>query len=646
MVFLSYNVGMSENYKIVNKTSEDIKKDRIDSLKKILPEAFEEGKVNLEKLKLVLGEDIDERPEKYNFTWAGKNNAIKTVLVPSKATLKPVKDESIKFDESDNLIIEGDNLEVLKLLQKTYFEKVKMIYIDPPYNTGGDPVYHDDFSAPINSYLKQTGQLDEEGNKQSTNKETNGRYHSDWLSMMYPRLKLAWNLLKDDGVIFISIDDNEVHNLRKIMDEIFGEDNFSCEFIWEKKKKPSFLHKNVGKLSEYILCYVKNMENTFPFSIDTTTKGKKYPFNNAGNSLSKLVFPINSVTFNISDQTVKAQDMSEGNIITKLINDVVIMNGKNANEMILEGEWRYSQSRLNEIIEADDKIVISKIPFRPNHIKIGGEIKKMKNILSPFHYGMETNEDATSQIIKIFGKDIFDNPKPIKLIKSLIKSCTYLDENSIILDFFAGSGTTAQATVELNQEDGGNRKFILVQLPEKTATDSEAYKAGYKTIAEITKERVRRVIKGYGENPKPVDSGFKAFKLTPSNYPEISFEFDPNKTDEENRTDFLKYLADAQQISLSDNNINPIDIVYENIIKEGFSFNSKVTEGKVDGNNLFIVSDGEKEMRICLDKKISPDSVSKLSSLEFKGKTFVCYDNSLSDSDKANIGLNLELKTI
>ena len=449
----------------------------------------------------------------YGFNWEGKELAYKLAQTPSTGTLRPDKESSKNWDDTENLYIEGDNLEVLKLLQKSYFGKVKMIYIDPPYNTGKDFVYHDNFRDNIANYKEVTNQTTK------ANPETNGRYHTDWLNMMYPRLKLARNLLSEDGTIFISIDDTEVENLRKVCDEVFGEENFVTEFIWEKKKKPSFLHKNVGKLGEYILCYVKDEHNTFPFSVEVTTENKKYPINNAGNSKSILKFKSGSVKFGIEDSTIKAQDMSEGNIITKLINDVIIKNGVNENDILLEGEWRYSQDKLDSIINKGEELYISKIPFRPNHIKRGGEIKKMKNFLSPIHYNCETNEDATYQIIDLLKCNVFDYSKPIKLMKLLIKAISYNDAECIILDFFSGSSTTAHAVMQLNTEDNGNRKFIMVQLPKLTDEKSEAYKAGYKNICEIGKERIRRAGDKIASENKDkegienLDIGFKVFKL-------------------------------------------------------------------------------------------------------------------------------------
>ena len=366
--------------------SMDLVAENIAQLKVLFPEAVTEGKIDFEVLKNLLGGEIEKRQTYYKFTWNGKEEARAYARIPSMGTLRPCVEESFgkdgtpgKFD-SENLYIEGDNLEVLKLLQGPYHKRVKMIYIDPPYNTGKDFVYPDNFRDSIGNYKALTGQTDAKGASTRANPETSGRYHTDWLNMMYPRLILARNLLDKNGIIFISIADEEVANLRKLCDDVFGEENFITEFIWEKKKKPSFLHRNVGKLTDYIVCYAKSAEDTVPFSVEATTEGKKYPFNNAGNGRAVLTFAPNTVCFNCPDGDIQPQDMSEGNIVTKLLTPLRIRNGKNENEFQLDGEWRYSQTTLDEIIKNEEKIVISKIPFRPNHVKEGGEIKKMKNL--------------------------------------------------------------------------------------------------------------------------------------------------------------------------------------------------------------------------------------------------------------------------
>lgn len=298
--------------------------------------------IDFEKLQAELSNEvITEGEERYQFTWPDKRAAVRLANTPTTMTLRPCREESVDFDNTQNLYIEGDNLDVLKVLRETYLGKVKMIYIDPPYNTGNDFVYNDDFGKDKGTFEETSGLFDEEGNQtidpMQRNTESNGRFHTDWLNMIYPRLKVARDLLSDDGVIFISIDDNEVENLRKICDEVFGEQNFVTQYVWEKKKKPSFLNANIGTKTEYIVCYSKNRFMLGALSVDTTEEGKKYPLNNAGNSISVLTFPPYSVMFNINDGMVEKQNMSEGNIITELLNDLIIKNGLNENEFKLKG---------------------------------------------------------------------------------------------------------------------------------------------------------------------------------------------------------------------------------------------------------------------------------------------------------------------
>ena len=619
-----------KNNKKVNLTSSNLSEKKQEELRRILPEAFSENKIDWEKLRAVLGDKLDERIEKFSFSWAGKSNAIKNVLIPSKATLSPAKDESVKFDTSENLFIEGDNLEVLKLLQKAYFEQVKMIYIDPPYNTGGDFVYHDNFAAPLKNYLQQTGQVDVDGNKLQTNKETSGRYHSDWLSMMYPRFKLAWNLLRDDGVIFVSIDDHEVAHLRMMLDEIFGEENFLASIVWQKKYAASNDAKGIPAMHDYILTYQKSVtfkRNLLPRTEkqddmykydDNDGKGRWRSDNLLVKSFSEnYVFPI------INPNTGKAYNPPKGSC------------------------WRASKETIEKWLK-ENRIFFG---------KDGKGAPQLKRYLNEVQAGLVPNtwwgfdlaghnDEANKEMKAIFQeKSPFDTPKPTRLVKLMLQIATNGKEEELIMDFFAGSGTTAHAVLKQNQEDGGKRKFILVQLPEATDVESEAYKSGYKTIADISVERIRRAIKGFGDNPQPIDDGFKVFKLTESNYPENQFEFDPEKSEEENKKAFADYLGKAKQAKLFADT-KSLDVVYENVVKEGLSLNSKITEQKIGKNTSYVVTDGERQLLVCLDKKIDEKTVSELTSKDFKGKTFICLDNALDDTAKANLGLNVELKTI
>ena len=324
--------------------------------------------IDFDKLRDELSKNLlDGAEERYQFTWPDKRAASRLANEETDKTLRPDLDASEDFWNTENLYIEGDNLDVLKVLRENYLGKVKMIYIDPPYNTGNDFVYNDDFAQGKDEFEQSNGLFDEDGNQvldpMQRNTESNGRFHTDWLNMIYPRLKVARDILSNDGMIFISIDDNEVDNLRKLCDEIFGESNYVASFIWEKKKKPSFLNSNLGNKTEYVLAYAKHRQNTSALSVDVTEVGKKYPINNAGNTLAELTFPANSVKFNMPDGKILPQDMSEGNIVTELLNEFTILGGRNVEPFTLRGEWRYSQSTLNDIVNNGDAITISNLSF-------------------------------------------------------------------------------------------------------------------------------------------------------------------------------------------------------------------------------------------------------------------------------------------
>ena len=436
----------------------------------------------------------------YGFAWYDKDICKSVTNLETKGVLIPCKEESVNFDETENLYIEGDNLEVLKLLQKSYYGKIKMIYIDPPYNTGKDFVYKDNFKDNLQNYLEVTGQVDGEGKRVSANQETAGRYHSNWLNMMYPRLFLARNLLKDDGVIFISIDDNEVHNLRKVCDEIFGEENFIAEFVWQKNFAPKNDNKYISISHEYIVCFSKNKSL---FSRNLLPREDKH---NSGYSN-----PDNDYRGLWTSGSILATTFSETGVF-----EIVAPNGNI--HLPPNGRcWRYSLAKVNELL-SENKLWFG---------KDGNGVPRVKRFLSEMPDGVVpqswlkyedvgSGQDGTQLTKSVFDNtQIFNFPKPIKLLIRFLH--IGLNQNDIILDFFSGSATTAHAVMQLNAEDEGNRKYIMVQLPETTDEKSEAYKAGYKNICEIGKERIRRAGNKIleelklGEEP---DIGFKVLKLT------------------------------------------------------------------------------------------------------------------------------------
>lgn len=644
----------------VNLTSSNLSEEKLKELRSILPDVFSEEKIDWEKLRTVLGDNVDPRVEKFSFTWAGKSAAIKNVITPSTSTLRPAKDESVNFDTTENIFIEGDNLEALKLLQKAYFEKIKFIYIDPPYNTGSDFIYKDDFSSALKGYLSQTGQTDNNGQKLQTNKETSGRFHSDWLSMMYPRLKLAWNLLRSDGMIFVSIDDNEVHRLRMILDEIFGEENFITSFVWHNNVKGRQMDLHIKNTYESILVYSKSSINvSFNTSKETVDVSelekdeisyyeKDYPLhngtsefhiNNRPNLAYSIYYSPETSDAKVIDEKVEVEGKLEIGAPTKegeklLAKGYVRIIPKYNHTYRNQRVWRWGKEKFL----AEYKTELLFVPEDSGYYIY--QKKRYENGVAETKYKNYLNIDggvAKKELFQILDLKVFENPKPVSVIQHLLKIGTGKDD--VVLDFFGGSGTTAHAVMALNAEDNGNRKFIVVQLPEVIDHTNAAYKAGYKTIADISKERIRRIVNKF-------TGGFKVFKLGPSNYPENTFEFDPDKTESENKIAFDNYLKKAKQYSLFEDDENQLDVVFENIIKEGFSLNSKISEVKVGNNNMFVVEDAGRKLLICLDRKVDNNTIKILTGSEYKNQVFICIDQALDDTDKANLGLSLELKTI
>lgn len=597
-------------------TTPDLTENNIEKLKHLFPEIIVDGKIDFEKLQLVLGKEIDDTPDRYNFTWHGKKKTMQFAQQPSKATLRPVKEKSKNWDTTGNIYIEGDNLEVLKLLQKSYNNKVKMIYIDPPYNTGNDFVYKDDFKDSVDSYLELTGQKDNTGNKFNSNTESNGRYHTEWLNMMYSRLKLAKNLLCETGAIFISIDDNETHNLRKICDEIFGEKNFVAQCVRKRRDSQANLSKNISPIHEYVVIYSKNngeILNKIPATIneenyknpDNDERGPyvTMPCTNKGGSLYSITTPT-------------------GNTITD--------------------EWRFKKETYNRL-ELENKLVFPRGGEGKPRYKLFLNEKKEQGVLAnTWLDNISSNQEATREIKFLFNELLFDTPKPTGLLKFCLQLAS--EKDSIIVDFFSGSATTAHATMELNAEDGGTRKFIMVQLPEILDEKSGAYKNGYRTICDIGEERIRRggdklknelIEKKNKEgmlldsqiNPDKIDIGFKVFSLDSSNLNEWQADFD---NIESNIDLFENNFVDGRSEE---------DVLYEIIIKNGLDLTYPINEVITEEFKIYDVAFGN--LFICLNDKITRNVAHKIVSLRqgygIETSQVVFKDNGFeNDTEKLN----------
>jgi len=470
---------------------------------------------------------VSGKEERYQFTWPDKKKSVLLANAPIAATLRPSREESVDFDKTENLYIEGDNLDVLKLLRETYLNRVKMIYIDPPYNTGNDFIYEDDFKEETGEFLKRDSQYDEQGNRLTYNFDSNGRFHTDWLNMIYPRLRVARDLLTDDGVIFISIDENEVSNMQKICNEIFGEKNYAATFIWTKTSTPPALSYKCRKTVEYVLVYEKKI-NTQKYFGSLLDNGDA-PLLNTGNPVKTIRFPKGAVRFNfIENGEVKAGKKEKA----ILENDILVVNGVNENEFELTAQFKWGQETVANEVSLGTYFLIKTDKFSIRFQRVASEEAyktptNFMNVELNTSCGVNTNESAVKELDGMDLSQYFDYPKPTSLIKALCSMVCKFDRDSLILDFFSGSATTAHAVMQLNAEDGGNRKFIMVQLPEVTEENSEAYKAGYKNICEIGKERIRRagqkVKEEAGLTAQNLDTGFRVLKLDSSNMKEVYY---------------------------------------------------------------------------------------------------------------------------
>lgn len=553
-------------------TTPNFRTEAAKKLAELFPEIVADGQIDTDALEELLNPDLEdeESNEKYEFTWRGKKNSKRIADAPARdTTLIADKDKSKNWDKTKNIYIEGDNLEALKLMQKAYSEKIKVIYIDPPYNTGHDFVYKDKFNDSYENYLKETGQLDDEGNVTTTNRESNGRFHTDWLNMMYPRLKLARNLLTDDGVIFISIDDNEDANLKKVCDEIFGENNFLAQVIWERAYAPVNLKKNFSQSHDYILVYAKDA---------TLVETRGIPRNDEADD--RYSNPDNDPR-----GVWQSDNLSVGPAIEANIYPIKTPSGRLV-EPPAGRSWRLSRQAFRERLQ-DNRIWFG---------SDGNGVPRMKRFLSELRKPGITpmtiwkykevghSQEATQQLQKLMGgKKYFDYPKPVKLIQRAIQ--LYSESDSIILDFFSGSATTAQSVMEQNAEDGGHRKFIMVQLPEKTDKKSVAYKDGYKTIPDIAEERIRRAGEAIQkEHPKAdIDTGFKVFKLEKSTIK----QWDENPENFEAQLELIH--SPFTQDSTNDQRAEEI------AIKSGIDLE---TSPEVDGDNYHFVTDDKEVFAI------------------------------------------------
>jgi adenine-specific DNA-methyltransferase len=612
--------------------------EEMSKLKEIFPQFIKDGELDFETFKTWFDENssLANGDEKYGLGWAGKLEAIQAIRRPAKSTLKPDKEQSKEWDSTSNLFIEGDNLEVLKLLLRQYSNKIKMIYIDPPYNTGKDFVYKDNFHEDIQGYYLRTGQ-DKEGAEYSTNSSASGRFHSNWLNLMYPRLFYAKQMLSDDGVIFVSIDDNEVHNLRLIMDEIFGSENFIGQITREVIRGGSE-SKHIRKVHDYVLTYAREIENV-EFS-----------------GLEK-----DPITLNLEDEKgayAKGRELNKWGAGSRREDSPSMyypIPGPNGEDVYpirndgSDGRWRLGKVKMAKKV-ADGDVIYEKRADGTYIVyeKIRDVVAKKKQFTTLFQKDY-TNAKGTERFKKVFNteRSYFDYVKPTELIYDLCILADVSDED-IVMDFFAGSATTADAVMQLNSTDNNNRRLICVQLAEETPDNSEAKKAGYTTISSVARERIRlsgdkilvdsvEILK---ERETTLDIGFKAFTLTPSNYRRWQ---DINSDDEDLQQLILKQAKESLDKPLVDK-YSELDVVYEVALKEGADLNAGIDEKNHNGTTLYIVDDSIRKIIITFSQKIDSDFVNGLDLSN--DDLFVCLDSSLTDSIKANLNQNIKIKTI
>lgn len=549
---------------------------------------------------------VDDGQQRYRFTWPDKNKAILLANEPTTKTLRLEREKSVGRDgksggvNSENIYIEGDNLDALKILRETYLGKVKMIYIDPPYNTGNDFIYEDDFSQKTADYVENSGQTDEEGNRLVQNTESNGRFHTDWLNMMYPRLKIAKDFLADDGSIFISIDDNEAGNLKKLCDEVFGTQNYAATFLWTKTLTPPSLSNKCRKIVEYVIAYENGKMPTKYFG--DLLEGGDAPLLNTGNNLKTLEFPPHTINFGfINNGTIVAGHKGK----LTINGNIEVINGWNSKAISLTGEFKWDQGTLNSEVQNGTHFLIKSemfsIRFQRTHLE--DKYKTPINLLDvglDKEVGVGTNETAAKELKALGLEGYFDYPKPVTLVSRIINMLGQPDKNLIVMDFFSGSATTAHAVMKINSEDSGHRKFILVQLPESMNTNSVAFNAGYKTICDIGEERIRRAGKKIKEETgADIDYGFRCFKVDSGNMEDVYYS--PNDLKQE-------------EVSLFADNVKPDrteeDLLFQVMLDLGILLSSKIEKKVIAGKKVFSVADGY--LMACFDRDVTEETVTAI----------------------------------
>mgnify|MGYP001161770268 FL=1 len=631
--------------------SEDIQQDNVAKIAALFPNCVTEAQdenghlkkaINFELLKQMLSDSVIDGDEAYEFTWVGKKASIVEANRPIRKTLRPCKEDSVNWDTTENLYIEGDNLEVLKLLQESYLGKVKMIYIDPPYNTGNDFIYNDDFKMSSEEYADESGAFDDEGNRMFKNTDSNGRFHSDWCSMIYPRLMLARNLLSEDGVIFISIDDNEQENLKKICDEVFGEENFIAQLVWEKKKKGAFLSKSYINMKEYILVFCKKDSSFNGLIGEITTEEGTYPCIKTTNARGvRTIRKGTPSKYKESNYTIASGTrVSSGNMELIYLDDLVVRDGTLEKDVKIDSNWIYSQEKLDEYSEQGLVYITQDNYIR--RIVNDRRVKMLKDLLSRvgsdgeslpiFEYdenlnngGWGTNEDANDELHHLLGEQyIFDFSKPTRLLAKLFQSIE--GKNCTILDFFSGSAASADAVMQLNAADGGKRKYIMVQIAEQTQEGSPAQKAGYKNICEIGKERIRRAAKKIHEdNPDATfDDGFRVLRLDDTNMNNVYYA----------AGDYTQDMLMMMESNVKSDRTD-LDLLFGCLLEWGLPLSLPYTSETIEGCTVHTYNDGD--LIACFDENV-PESVIKAIAKRQPLRAVFRDSSFASSPEKINVG--------